>query len=132
MGLISQLPMNVLIHTFSIEIASTIFVCYSLAVSLGHVPAWLPMISDCAVYSPEKYFFRWGMLLGAAAMAVQNILIYGADKAYSKSKWALFFSLLASFCLSILAVVNEAENNDVHSGKLCVCNVNDTNLKLHL
>ena len=33
---------------------STIAICYTLFVVLGHGPAWLPMISDCAVTPPEK------------------------------------------------------------------------------
>ena len=37
---------------------STIIVCYIIAVSLGHVPAFLPMISDCAVAAPESGALR--------------------------------------------------------------------------
>jgi hypothetical protein len=35
---------------------TTILTCYGIAVALGHVPAWLPMISDCAVQAPGFYF----------------------------------------------------------------------------
>lgn len=36
---------------------------------------------------------------------------------YSRNKVALCLGLIATFCLGIVSVVNEAENNTVHSGK---------------
>ena len=118
MPVIGKVPLNVFIHVGVLVPIATILLCYTLAVSLGHVPVWLPMISDCAVFSPEKYPFRWGIVLGAALFGAQSVLVYGADKPYSKSKVALTLGLLASFCLSVVGVVNEAEDNSVHSGKL--------------
>ena len=117
MGIIGKVPVNVFIHAAALEILVTILLCYTLAVSLGHVPVWLPMISDCAVYPPEKYPFRWGFVVGATLMGVQNVLIFGADKPYSKSKTSLVLGLLASFCLSVVGVVNEEEDNLIHSGE---------------
>ena len=96
---------------------STIFVCYGIAVSLGHVPAWLPMISDCAVLPPEKYIFRLGMVIGSVFLAMDSILIYNADKSYSHSKLGMVLGIVAPAALSIVGVVNEEENNSVHSSK---------------
>ena len=96
---------------------STILVCYGIAVSLGHVPAWLPMISDCAVLPPEKYIFRLGMVIGSALLFMDSILIYNVDKSYSHSKLGLVLGIVAPAALSIVGVVNEEENNSVHSSK---------------
>lgn len=59
MKVLSQVPVNVFIHVSALVITLTIFLCYGIAVGLGHVKAWLPMISDCAVLPPEKYPFRY-------------------------------------------------------------------------
>ena len=117
MAVLGTLQLNVLFHVGALVIPGTILLCYILAVSLGHVPAWLPMISDCQVFAPEKYFSHWGVLFGAALLGAQNTLIYGANKPYSKSKASLALGLVASFCLSVVAVVSEEEDNAVHSSK---------------
>jgi len=64
--------LSILASTFSL---ATIFGCYLIAVGQGHVPAWLPMISDCAVYPPESYFFRIGIILGAGLLVSNCILM---------------------------------------------------------
>lgn len=117
MAVLGQVPLNVLFHVSVLLPTATILLCYTLAASLGHVPAWLPMISDCAVLPPEKYPFRWGIVLSAALMGIQSVLVYGANKPYSKSKVALVVGVLASFCLSVIGVVNEDEDNTIHSGE---------------
>ncbi|XP_065911029.1 DNA damage-regulated autophagy modulator protein 1-like isoform X2 [Dysidea avara] len=96
-------------------VLSTIFVCYGIAVSLGHVPAWLPMISDCAVLPPEKYIFRLGIVIGSVFLAMDSILIYNADKSYSHSKLGLLLGMVGVVGMSIVGVVNEKEDNGVHS-----------------
>ena len=98
-------------------VLSTIFVCYGIAVSLGHVPAWLPMISDCAVLPPEKYIFRLGIVIGSVFLAMDSILIYNADKSYSHSKLGLLLGMVGVVGMSIVGVVNEKEDNGVHSSK---------------
>ena len=117
MAVLGRVSVNSLIHAGILLAMSTILACYTIATSLGHVPLWLPMISDCAVYSPEKYLFRWGLVLTAGLFGLQGALIYGANRPYSGSKAALVVGLLGSFCLSIVGVVNEAENNTIHSSK---------------
>ena len=59
MKVLTQVPVNLFIHVSALVITVTIFLCYGIAVALGHVKAWLPMISDCAVLPPEKYPFRY-------------------------------------------------------------------------
>ena len=97
-------------------VLATIFTCYGIAVSLGHVPVWLPMISDCAVYAPEKYLFRLGLVTGSIFLHVESILLYNADKAFSNSRLSMMLSLISSFGMGIVAVVNEKENNTIHTG----------------
>ena len=63
MNVLGSVRVSTLIHIAAVETLATILVCYGLAVKYGHVKPWLPMISDCAVYSPEKYPFRFGLLL---------------------------------------------------------------------
>ena len=116
-AVLEKLPVNAVFHVGVVLPLGTIFLCYTVATSLDHVPVWLPMISDCAVLPPEKYPFRWGIVLSAAIFAGQSVLLYGADRPYSRSKVALFLGLLTSFCLSVVGVVNEAEDNTIHSSK---------------
>lgn len=96
-------------------ILATILLCYGTAVYLGHVPAWLPMISDCAVLPPEKYFFRLGIVTGAMFIAIASKLIYHAEKAFTYSKLGLSLGTIGAIGLAIVGVVNEKENNAIHS-----------------
>lgn len=127
--IISQFPANVLIHTGVLETAGTILLCYGLAVGFGHVPAWLPMISDCAVQSPEKYPFRLGLVIGASLLALEVLCVYMADKSYSRNKFCLVVGVAASTGLGIVGVVNEKECDPVHSSKhsLYKCGVYHSN-----
>eukprot|EP01027_Heterolobosea_sp_BB2_P011940 GEZU01017328.1.p1 GENE.GEZU01017328.1~~GEZU01017328.1.p1 ORF type:complete len:341 (+),score=95.12 GEZU01017328.1:58-1080(+) len=101
---------------------STIAICYSIAVYLGHVPAWLPMISDCAVYPPESYFFRFGMISTAIFLNLNSalMLLYQHNKksAFGGIRASDYIGLaictLACIGLGILAAVNEDENTHIH------------------
>jgi len=97
----------------------TIIICYIIAVSLGHVPVWLPMISDCAVQAPEKYIFRIGMITAASCVFFTSVLFYFyIEYKVSRSvadKVALVLAGIASLGLATLAAVNEQEDNAVHS-----------------
>ena len=115
MLVIAKEPLRTWVVQGASVILTTIFVCYGVAVYLGHVPAWLPMISDCAVLPPEKYFFRLGMVTGAIFLAIDSKLIYHADKSFTYSKTCLILGIIASIGLSIVGVVNEKENNTIHS-----------------
>ena len=99
----------------------TIFVCYTIAVSLGHVPAWLPMISDCAVYAPEKYIFRFGMITTANLLFLNALMMFGflstiTPGRRSGDKVGLVLAFISSVGLAIVGSVNEQENNPIHSG----------------
>lgn len=96
-------------------ILSTILGCYGLAVGLGHVPAWLPMISDCAVEAPERYPFRMGLVIGSFLLGFEVIAVYNSDRKFSKDKVCLYLGCIASFCLGVVGVVNEKEDNTIHS-----------------
>ena len=98
-------------------ILATIFTCYGIAVSLGHVPVWLPMISDCGVYAPEKYLFSFGLpVAGSVFVFAESILLYHAEgKMFSNSRISLILSLVASVGMGVVGVVNEVENNKVHA-----------------
>ena len=122
--IISKFPANILIHAGALEVAGTILLCYALAVLFGHVPAWLPMISDCAVQSPEKYLFRLGIVLGASLLAYEVIFVYLADKSYSRNEFCLVIGVAASTGLGVVGVVNEKEWYLVHTGKRLLCKFN--------
>ena len=117
MALLSSIPMVLITHFGALETIGTVLLCYTIALSLGHVPAWLPMISDCAVQSPERYPFRIGILVGALVLGFNTVVFYKADRAFSNSKLCLFLGVVGAAGLGIVAVVNEKENNPVHSGK---------------
>ena len=92
----------------------TILLCYILAVVNGHVPVWLPMISDCGVYAPEKYLFRLGFVVGASLMAFQVVITYNVNKSSALAKPMAVIAVIASAGLAILSVVNEVENGRIH------------------
>ena len=117
MEVLAVLPLALVIKAGTGLIAGTILLCYALAVGLGHVPAWLPMISDCAVEAPERYPFRMGIVLGAFLLGLEVVAVYNSDRVFSKNKFCLFAGCIASFGLGIVGVVNEKEDNTVHSSK---------------
>ena len=89
-------------------------VCYAIAVAFQHVHPWLPMISDCAVRSPEKYLFRIGVVFGASLIGIQSFIVYYANKDKRYSFFELLLSLIGSVSVGIVGVVNEQENHLVH------------------
>lgn len=103
-----------ILHFGVFEIFLTILVCYVLAEAFGHVHIWLPMISDCAVRSPEKYIFRIGVVFGASLIGVQSFIVYYANKDKQYSFFELLLALIGSVSVGIVGVVNEEENHRVH------------------
>ncbi|XP_065911033.1 DNA damage-regulated autophagy modulator protein 1-like [Dysidea avara] len=114
MKVIAKETLRFLIVQGGTIVLATIFACYGIAVSYGHVPVWLPMISDCGVYPPEKYLFRLGLVVGSVFLHVESILLYNANKAYSNSRLAMILSLLSSLGMGVVAVVSEKENGAIH------------------
>ena len=111
-----KLPVPLIITITAIETLVTLLGCYVIAVACRHVRPWLPMISDCGIYSPEKYPFRLGVVLGSTLMAGEIVLVYYSGKPYSKSRVSLVTATVGSFCLAVSAVVNEKEDSALHGG----------------
>lgn len=100
--------------------------CYIIATSLGHVPYWLPMISDCLVFSPEGPFARWGLVTAQNLLLLSILLIFcyqrrcTAQLPPNARPWPLMgclmsdhadlaIGLLATFCGLQPLIVNEME-----------------------
>lgn len=118
MKILNTWPSSLLVHGGVLEMLFTILLCYTLAVVNGHVPAWLPMISDCAVYAPEKYPFRLGVVVGASLLAVQAVTTYIANKSSALAKPMAVIAVVASAGLATVGVVNEKENDNIHDCEL--------------
>ena len=112
--ILASVPLPQFIHVACWLVVATITLCYGLAVGLGHVPAWLPFISDCAVDSPEKYPFRMGIVIGAVLLALEIVAVYNADRKFSKSTLCLYAGVMSTVCLATVGVVNVRENTIVH------------------
>ena len=104
-----------LIHSSVIVVVMTIMACYIIAVIHRHVPAWLPMISDCAVKPPETYVFRFGIMLGASLITLQSFVVYYANKERPLSCFNAVLAIVSSISLGIVGVVNEKEDHSVHT-----------------
>lgn len=118
MKVLASWSSTLLVYTGILEFALTLLTCYTLAVTNGHVPAWLPMISDCAVYAPEKYVFRLGVVIGASLIAFQAVATYFANKDLLLAKPLAVLGVVAAAGLGVVGVVNEVEDNFVHVCKL--------------
>lgn len=115
MAVLGEIKAASVLHVTGSCAVFTILLCYSLAVSYHHVPVWLPMISDCALQSPEKYPFRFGILTSGLLMALVNVMIYLAFS--PRSLLAACLGVLASLCLGVVGVVSEDEATRVHGSK---------------
>eukprot|EP00163_Fabomonas_tropica_P019106 TRINITY_DN3357_c0_g1_i3.p2 TRINITY_DN3357_c0_g1~~TRINITY_DN3357_c0_g1_i3.p2 ORF type:complete len:392 (+),score=104.41 TRINITY_DN3357_c0_g1_i3:325-1500(+) len=96
-----------------------ILLCYGLAVMLGHVPIFLPMISDCGVHPPELYIFRFVLI--PTAMYIMRVKYLAKDFIKSAvpltptDDRAATIAGIAAVCLGIVGAVNEKEDNDIHT-----------------
>ena len=101
---------------------STIIVCYLLAVLLGHVESWwLPMVSDCGVYFPEKWIFHIGLivssvLIHSAAKVVRDFISSNNPEAISSKleNTAVALNFIACGGLAGCASVTVKEDNNIH------------------
>lgn len=96
----------------------TVFLCYALAVTLGHKPAWLPTISECGVMPPEMYFFRWGIMAGGLLLVVEAVVLHTANRA---SNTAATLGGIAGFLLTGVATVSVDDDLTLHLSKLPFC-----------
>lgn len=116
MNVLGQVKVSWLIHFNALLGLGTFLLCYSLAQIYGHVSLWpVPMISDCAVRSPEKFPFRLGIVTTALLMGLISVLIFLSS--VSRSKIAVVLGVLGSLPLAVVGVVNEEEASKVHSGR---------------
>eukprot|EP01102_Stenamoeba_stenopodia_P008537 TRINITY_DN2461_c0_g1_i1.p1 TRINITY_DN2461_c0_g1~~TRINITY_DN2461_c0_g1_i1.p1 ORF type:complete len:234 (+),score=50.03 TRINITY_DN2461_c0_g1_i1:158-859(+) len=123
MGALDSIPARYITVAACSLATFTILTCYSIAVYLGHVPAWLPMISDCAVQPPEKYIFRMGMITSANLLELNVVVMYlymNFGQSFSVDKIGLILASVASFGLMMVGAINEQEDNAVHSGAAVV------------
>jgi len=104
----------------------TILSCYFIAVGLGHVQWWLPMISDCAVESPESYLFRFGLIPSALLLWLNSLLMlyYLSSSQIGGILWtdnvAFYFVTAACVGLGLVGSINEKENGSVHGASAIV------------
>jgi len=123
MEVLLEVKAKYLAYVSSILALVTIFTCYFLAVSQGNVPVWLPMISDCAIEPPEEYIFRIGIILSAALLNLNSLLMLfyqhntklAEGGATCFDKFAFSLATLGCFGLMVVGAVNEVENNTIHS-----------------
>ena len=93
---------------------STWFLVYVVATGLGHAPYWLPMISDCLVFSPEGNVARWGLCTSQNFLVLSMLLVFknmrrcAAGLPPSATPWPLLGCLMsdhADLGLGLLACV---------------------------
>ena len=100
---------------------ATIIVCYTVAVLTGHVEWWLPMVSDCGVYFPEKWIFHIGLivssvLIHSASKTVRDFIVSNNPEPAS-SRWentAVALNFIACAGLAGCASVTEKEDSNIH------------------
>jgi len=83
---------------------------------MGHIP----MISDCAVLAPERYIFRAGIVTSSNGMFLVCVLLYSLMRLLGKDptksqQVMLALSFFASLALTGVGVINEKEDNPVHT-----------------
>jgi len=110
----------VFVYLSSLFTICVILLCYIIAVYNGHVPLFLPMISDCGVYAPERYIFTIGLVLAAVFLFINSMFLYfflstitlGGRR--DSDRVALVFSFISAAALSLLAAANELDGPEVH------------------
>eukprot|EP00013_Stygamoeba_regulata_P013364 CAMPEP_0177669752 /NCGR_PEP_ID=MMETSP0447-20121125/23654_1 /TAXON_ID=0 /ORGANISM="Stygamoeba regulata, Strain BSH-02190019" /LENGTH=278 /DNA_ID=CAMNT_0019176731 /DNA_START=132 /DNA_END=967 /DNA_ORIENTATION=- len=102
---------------------TSILTCYFTAVALGHVPLWLPMISDCGVEKPERYLFRFGLVTSALLLCLNSFIMlllqksdkWGPPPASNMDEMCVVVASVSCLALAVVGVVNEREDDAVHS-----------------
>ena len=112
--LLAKLNFRVILYTGIVEVLFTILLCYALAVILGHKPVFLPTISECGEEAPEKYFFRWGILVGGILLVIEAITLHNAKRI---SQHGFIIGVIAGVCLTGVACVASNEDLTIHMGK---------------
>eukprot|EP00053_Salpingoeca_punica_P010780 m.96446 g.96446 ORF g.96446 m.96446 type:complete len:554 (-) comp15491_c0_seq1:214-1875(-) len=105
--------------------AFTLLGTWAVAVQDGAVPRHvLPEIGQTWVKAPGDWLARWGVMLTASCMTIMHVMTYqmratlfGARAVAQRNYFGLLLqvvSILASFSLGLMGVVDEAENATLH------------------
>jgi hypothetical protein len=86
--------------------------CYIIGVSQKHIEV-VPLISDCGMYTPEKYLFHVASVLSSVALSGSVTIIHVCDEAYHSRK-ALIVMTMGSIGLLALGSSTMLENPLLH------------------
>ena len=116
---VQQLRLSVCISRVAEFALATALLLYALAVGLGHVPAWLPEISDCSHRAPEKFVFRFGLILSAAGILacvgpVYAVVARPAER-QGRALLAARCEQVAAVCLAVVGACSPWESLPTHA-----------------
>jgi len=124
--ILSESHYNVVIALLVVVQLTTMNSCYLIAVSLGHVKPWLPMISDCGCKIPETWIFRIGFICIAGFMATGSTMFrdftkyqlqlsgINTGRLHFTNNILVYICGVSCFALAGLSSVNEDENSKLH------------------
>lgn len=112
--LLGKIDFRIILYSGIIEVLITVLLCYILAVTLQHKPVWLPTVSECGEMPPEKYFFRWGILVGGLLLVIEAVVLHTAKRS---SDFVFSLGIIAGLCLTGVAVVASNEDLPLHLGE---------------
>lgn len=115
--LLGKFNFRIVLYSGIILVLVTVLLCYILAVSLDHKPVWLPTVSECGEMPPEKYIFRWGILVGGLLLVIEAVMLHFAERS---SKHVFALGIIAGLSLTGVACVASNEDLPVHLGELPV------------
>jgi hypothetical protein len=94
----------------------TAFTACGIMIGLGHIDT-LPFVSDCGVQKPERFVFRSGFGMCAAALLALLPAVQAATDPRSASRvvaWATRGAQLGALGLTFVAAASEVEEYDLH------------------
>eukprot|EP00511_Aplanochytrium_stocchinoi_P010545 CAMPEP_0204867376 /NCGR_PEP_ID=MMETSP1348-20121228/22388_1 /ASSEMBLY_ACC=CAM_ASM_000700 /TAXON_ID=215587 /ORGANISM="Aplanochytrium stocchinoi, Strain GSBS06" /LENGTH=438 /DNA_ID=CAMNT_0052019781 /DNA_START=146 /DNA_END=1459 /DNA_ORIENTATION=- len=96
----------------------TLLSCLVTALSFQTVdPDQFPMISDTFVYPPGNYISRWAGIIGCTYLQLANFCIVHCFKQHMRPFFYRLcgaISVIAAFALSVVVVVSENEDKNLH------------------
>jgi hypothetical protein len=96
--------------------SATALTACGITLGLGHVDT-LPFVSDCGVLSPERFVFRSGFGMCAAALLALIPAVRAAidpQKSYRTLAWATRGGQLGALGLTFVAAASEVEEYTIH------------------
>ena len=105
MRVLGSIQSSIVIVFTAVTMFFTLIVCYVLAVRVNHVEPWLPSISECSIYPPETFLFRYGIMIGAMLLLVFSLCIYVGEFPYSHDIVNVTVGVIAALSLGVVAVV---------------------------